>query len=206
MRTYGYTRVSTSDQSTTNQRLELEQAGYDVDEWFEEVGVSGKVPAAQRPRFAELLVRLNGPVIDRKTGTVKKGGDTLVVSKLDRLGRDAIDVQQTVRGFAGRGIRVLVHSLGGTDLTSPSGKLMMTMLAAVAEMERDLLVERTHAGLVRARAQGKVLGRRPSLNSSQRGIAIERASAGVPIAQVARDLGVSRGTIYAALRASQTPT
>lgn len=199
MRTYGYARVSTQDQTTANQRLELEQAGHEIDEWFEDIGVSGKLSAAQRPRFAELLKKLNGPVIDKKTGAVKKPGDVLVVSKLDRLGRDAIDVQQTVRDLEARGIRVVVHALGGADLTSPTGKLLMTMLSAVAEMERDLLVERTQAGLQRAKAEGKVLGRRPSLNEQQRTEIREKDAQGVPIAQLAKEYGVARGTIYAAL-------
>ncbi|MCV5533836.1 recombinase family protein, partial [Escherichia coli] len=70
-----------------------------------------------------------------------RDGETLVVAKLDRLGRDAIDVLQTVRALAERNIKVIVHQLGTTDLTSAAGKLLLSMLAAVAEMERDLLIE-----------------------------------------------------------------
>ena len=88
-----------------------------------------------------------------------RDGETLVVSKLDRLGRDAMDVMSTVRSLSARRVRVVVHSLGGVDLTSTTGKLLVTMLAAVAEMERDLLVERTRAGVARAKAQGKQIGR-----------------------------------------------
>ncbi len=88
-----------------------------------------------------------------------RDGETLVVAKLDRLGRDAIDVLQTVRAMAERNIKVIVHQLGTTDLSSAAGKLLLSMLSAVAEMERDLLIERTHAGLLRAKAEGKKLGR-----------------------------------------------
>lgn len=86
-----------------------------------------------------------------------RDGETLVVAKLDRLGRDAIDVLQTVRTLADRNIKVIVHQLGTTDLTSAAGKLLLSMLAAVAEMERDLLIERTNAGLLRAKAEGRKL-------------------------------------------------
>ncbi|MFK9330541.1 recombinase family protein, partial [Escherichia coli] len=93
---------------------------------------------------------------------------TLVVAKLDRLGRDAIDVLQTVRALADRNIKVLVHQLGNTDLTSAAGKLLLSMLAAVAEMERDLLIERTQAGLSRAKAEGKKLGSTHKIASDAR--------------------------------------
>jgi putative DNA-invertase from lambdoid prophage Rac len=83
----------------------------------------------------------------------------MVVSKLDRLGRDAQDVGATIRALAIRRIEVIVLQLGKLDLTSPAGKLMLTMLAAVAEMERDLLVEGTRSGLMRAKAEGETLGR-----------------------------------------------
>jgi DNA invertase Pin-like site-specific DNA recombinase len=98
MATFGYGRVSTGAQTTENQRLELEVGGYQVDYWYEDSGVSGGTPAASRPQFAKLLDRI-------------RDGETLVVSKLDRLGRDAIDVQQTVRTLSERGIRVVVYSL-----------------------------------------------------------------------------------------------
>jgi DNA invertase Pin-like site-specific DNA recombinase len=101
--------------------------------------VSGKVSAAQRPRFAEMLGKI-------------RDGETLVVSKLDRLGRDAQDVGATIKMLAARRIEVIVLQLGKLDLTSAAGKLMLTMLAAVAEMERDLLWnERSPASRARRR-------------------------------------------------------
>jgi putative DNA-invertase from lambdoid prophage Rac len=83
--------------------------------------------------------------------------ETLVVSKLDRHGRDAQDITATIRMLAKGGIAVVVLQLGNLDLVSPAGKLMLSMLAAVAELERDLLVERTQDGLARARSEGKPL-------------------------------------------------
>lgn len=182
MATFGYGRVSTGAQTTENQRLELEAGGYQLDYWYEDSGVSGGTPAASRPQFAKLLDRI-------------RDGETLVVSKLDRLGRDAIDVQQTVRTLSNRGIRVVVHSLGGTDLASAAGKLMLAMLSAVAEMERDLLVERTQAGLARAKAEGKRLGRPSKTDEGQREAIRAALAGGSTVSQLARDFSVSRATI-----------
>jgi putative DNA-invertase from lambdoid prophage Rac len=137
-------RISTKDQQSENQRSELVCASYDVRYWFADEGVSGKVPALQRPQFRVLLDRI-------------REGETLVVTKLDRLGRDAKDIGASIKMLASRGIEVIVLQLGKLDLTSSAGKLMFAMLAAMAEMERDLLVERTQAGLERAKAEDKVL-------------------------------------------------
>lgn len=190
MAIFGYGRVSTGQQTTENQRLELEQAGYQIepDYWFADEGVSGKVAASQRPAFKRML------------GQVRKG-ETLVVSKLDRLGRDAIDVLQTVRQLGERGIKVVVLQLGTTDLTSAAGKLLLSMLAAVAEMERDLLVERTQAGLQRAKAEGKTLGRPSKTTPEQRAEILHRLGAGESVSAVARFYSVSRANIIG-IRAS----
>lgn len=184
MAVFGYGRVSTGQQTTENQRLELEQAGYRIepDYWFADEGISGKVAASQRPAFKRML------------GQVRKG-ETIVVSKLDRLGRDAIDVLQTVRQLGERGIKVVVLQLGTTDLTSAAGKLLLSMLAAVAEMERDLLVERTQAGLQRAKAEGKTLGRPSKTTPEQRAEIRCRLDAGESVSALARLYSVSRANI-----------
>lgn len=174
MAVFGYGRVSTGQQTAENQRLELEQAGYQIESefWFTDDGVSGKVAASQRPAFKRMLSQI-------------RKGETLVVSKLDRLGRDAIDVLQTVRQLAERGIKVIVLQLGTTDLTSPAGKLLLSMLAAVAEMERDLLVERTQAGLIRARTEGTRLGRPPKTTPEQRAEILGKLDAGESVSALA---------------------
>lgn len=182
MATFAYGRVSTKEQETENQRLEIERAGYSVDYWFADEGVSGKSAAAQRPQFARLLGQI-------------RDGETLVVSKLDRLGRDALDVGATIKALAKRKIHVIVLQLGKLDLTSAAGKMMLTMLAAVAEMERDLLVERTQAGLARAKQQGKTLGRPTKTTEAQRKDIIARHKAGVSISELARAYGISRISI-----------
>jgi putative DNA-invertase from lambdoid prophage Rac len=180
--TFAYGRVSTREQSTANQRLEIINAGYAVDYWFADEGVSGKVMAQQRPQFAKLLTQI-------------RNGETLVVSKLDRLGRDAHDVGGTIKHLASRSIKVIVLQLGALDLTSPAGKMMLTMLAAVAELERDLLVERTQAGLQRAKQQGKTLGRPATTTAEQRAEILARHKAGASISELSRLHGVSRATI-----------
>ena len=181
---FGYGRVSTDTQSTDNQRIELAQAGYQIPDefWFSDRGISGKTSAAQRPEFSNLLSKI-------------RSGETLVVSKLDRLGRDAVDVMQTIRMLGDRNVKVIVLQLGSTDLTSAAGKLLLTMLAAVAEMERDLLVERTQAGLQRAKAKGTKLGRPPKTTPAQRQSMREALKAGISVSQLARQYSVSRATV-----------
>ena len=184
MSVFAYGRVSTTLQSTENQRLEITNAGFLIDYWFADDGVSGKVCARQRPQFARLLDKI-------------RDGETLVVSKLDRLGRDAVDVLQTVQSLADRNIKIIVLQLGNTDLSSPTGRLLLTMLAAVASMERDLLIERTQAGLMRAKAEGKKLGRPSKTTPEQKAEIVLRRSNGETISQLARNFGVSRATILA---------
>lgn len=185
MRVFGYGRVSTADQTTENQRQELEALGYDIQaqRWFAET-ISGKVPSSERPEFSRMVDRM-------------EAGDMLVVSKLDRLGRDMIDVVQTIRKLTSQGVKVKVMALGDVDLTSTAGKAVLGILATVAEMERDLLVERTQAGLARAKAEGKQLGR-PSKTSEETKATIRaQLHAGVTVSQVARDFDISRASVIA---------
>ncbi|MFZ6750087.1 recombinase family protein [Undibacterium sp. Ren11W] len=184
MAIFAYGRVSTKDQTTANQKLEIESAGYKVEYWFADEGVSGKMHASQRPQFKSLLVQI-------------RDGETLVVSKLDRLGRDAQDVGSTIKALTARGIEVIVLQLGKMDLGSPAGKLMLAMLAAVAEMERDLLVERTQSGLARAKSEGKILGRPTKTTSEQRAEIMAKYGQGVTISELARQYCISRASILA---------
>ena len=182
MAVFAYGRVSTKDQTTENQRLEIERAGFKVDYWFADEGVSGSSHASQRPQFRALLGQI-------------RNSETLIVSKLDRLGRDAQDVLSNMKTLAEREIKVFVIQLGQLDLTSPAGKLMLTMLAAVAEMERDLLVERTQAGLARAKQQGKTLGRPLKTTEQQRSQIIEMSRSGQSVSALSRNFGISRASI-----------
>lgn len=182
MATFAYGRVSTTDQTTENQRLEIQAAGYTIDFWFADEGVSGSTQASQRPQFSKMLTQI-------------RDGETLVVTKLNRLGRDAQDVGTTIKMLAARRIEVIVLQLGKLDLTSAAGKLMLTMLAAMAEMERDLLIERTQAGLARAKAQGKTLGRPTRTTDAQRKEIRDMFNQGSSISALSRIYGVSRASI-----------
>jgi putative DNA-invertase from lambdoid prophage Rac len=131
-----YYRVSTTDQSIAAQRAALSQA-HQIDREFTDEGVSGGVLAADRPGFRALL------------GYVREG-DTLHVYAVDRLGRDAIDVQTTIRALIAKGVTVEVRGLG--QIAKGVGELIIAVLAQVADMERQRIRERTEAGRVVARA------------------------------------------------------
>ncbi len=192
-RTFAYVRVSTAGQTTENQIQEIEAAGFHV-EAHRVVAetVSGSTAIAQRPGFAKLLDRL-------------EAGDVLIVTKLDRLGRDAMDVSSTVKRLAALGVRVHCLALGGVDLTSSAGTMTMHVLNAVAQFERDLLIERTQSGLSRAKAEGKTLGRPARLDGTQRQAVCAALEAGATVAGLARQFGVSRQTIMRA-RGGQSHT
>ena len=195
-RTFAYLRVSTLGQTTDNQRQEIAAAGFQVEpQRVITETVSGSVATSQRRGFVRLLDRL-------------EDGDVLVVTKLDRLGRNAMDVGGTVARLADIGVRVHCLALGGVDLTSSTGKLTMGVINAVAEFERDLLIERTQAGLARARAEGKAIGRPASLNEERRRLVEQRLRDGQGASAIAREMKASRATIrrvQAAIRQAEVP-
>lgn len=182
-RTFAYCRVSTSDQTTDNQIQEIASAGFTVDpKRVVTETVSGSVAAMERKGFAKLVDRL-------------EAGDILIVTKLDRLGRNAMDLRATVERLASDGVKVHCLALGGVDLTSAAGKMTMAVIAAVAEFERDLLIERTQAGLARAKASGKALGRPQTLSHDQQRIIIEKRKQGASLGALAKEYAVSRAAI-----------
>jgi putative DNA-invertase from lambdoid prophage Rac len=192
-RLFAYCRVSTTDQTTDNQVQEIKAAGFNIDpKRIVSECISGSTQASARPAFAKLLDRL-------------EEGDILVVTKLDRLGRNAMDVRATVEALAQIGVRVHCLALGGVDLTSSAGKMTMQVLAAVAEFERDLLIERTQQGLTRAKAEGKHCGRPAALTEEQRAEVLQRLQQGEAVAALARDFNTSRQTIMR-IRESETST
>jgi putative DNA-invertase from lambdoid prophage Rac len=180
-RTFLYCRVSTSGQFTENQVQEVKSAGFDVQaSRVVEETVSGSIPAKERKGFQILLGKM-------------ESGDVLIVTKLDRLGRNAMDVRQTVEHLASVGIRVHCLALGGVDLTSAAGKMTMQVLGAVAEFERDLLIERTQQGLIRAKAEGKRLGRPEATDTTA---AVQRLKArDMTQVQVAGELEMGIATV-----------
>jgi putative DNA-invertase from lambdoid prophage Rac len=190
-RTFAYVRVSTAGQTTENQIQEIEAAGFKVDRRrvISET-VSGSSAIEQRPGFVKLLDRL-------------EPNDVLIVTKLDRLGRNAIDVGTTVAKLADRDIRVHCLALGGVDLTSPAGRMTMGVINAVAQFERDLLIERTQAGLKRARAEGARFGRPASLDDAQREAVRLALVSGASVSALARQFRTSRQTIMRTRGAAQ---
>ena len=182
-RTFAYVRVSTLEQTTENQIREIEGAGFAVEPYrIITETISGSVAMARRQGFCKLLDKM-------------EPGDVLIVTKLDRLGRNAIDVTTTVDKLEGMGIRVHCLALGGMDLTSSAGKMTMNVINAVAQFERDLLIERTQAGLARAKAAGKRLGRPPALSSTQQMHVKQHLQQGQSVASLARQFKTSRQTI-----------
>ena len=182
-RVFAYCRVSTLEQTTENQQREIEAAGFAIrPQRLIEEHISGSVAASERPGFIRLIDRM-------------ENGDVLIVTKLDRLGRNAMDIRKTVEQLAVTDIRVHCLALGGVDLTSPAGKMTMQVISAVAEFERDLLLERTHSGIARAKAAGKRFGRPSTLNEEQKQAAIARINAGLSISSVAREFNTTRQTI-----------
>lgn len=182
-RTFVYARVSTVEQHTANQLQEIQAAGFNVDKRrVIEEAISGSTAAAERPGFQKLLERM-------------EEGDVLVVTKLDRLGRNAMDVQSTVQKLVDAGIRVHCLALGGVDLTSAAGRMTMGVLTAVAQFERDLLIERTQAGLARTKAAGTRLGRPSVLSDVQQEEVSQRLAAGETVYGIAKALGTSRQVV-----------
>jgi DNA invertase Pin-like site-specific DNA recombinase len=188
MFTVAYTRVSDERSTTKNQLAEIEAAGYTPTMVVEEQAVSGKVRAADRPKFKHVLdtlAQINGAMPKR-----------LVVTRIDRLGRDAADVLNTVQRLQEMQVEVVVLQLGKVDLTSPMGQMVLATLAAVAQLERSLIVERTRAGLERVRKEGvKRIGRPPALSPQQRQEALQALADGASLQSVARRFGVSWATI-----------
>lgn len=188
-RTYFYCRVSTTEQTTANQVEAFKAKGYEVKEGFVvEETVSGAVCAMERKGFKAM--------VEHKL----MEGDTLVVLKLDRLGRDNIDVQQTIDLLLKKGIRVHCLDLPTKDLSTSEGKLMLAMFAAFAAFEKDRIRERTIEGQARAKAQGKTIGR-PSKVSPEK--VAELRKGGLSISATAKQLSVSEATVkrlYAAYK------
>ncbi|MFT8420535.1 MAG: recombinase family protein [Gluconacetobacter sp.] len=181
---YGYARVSTDEQTNDPQIQELTRQGISEEQIFMEK-ISGSILAKRRPVLSSLLVQM-------------QADDCLTVVKLDRLGRNAVDVLSLIDDLQGRKIGVRILNLG-VDTTKPSGRLFLTMLAGFAEFEREIIRERCIAGLESARANGIVLGRRHSLSVHQRERARSMKNQGKTTSEVAKTLNTSRMTAWRAM-------
>ena len=177
----GYARVSTNDQSVDLQVNALREASCEV--VYVDEGVSGSI--TDRPELNRLLADL-------------EDSDHVVVWKLDRLGRSLQHLLETVSGFRSRNIDFtsLTEQL---DTTTPGGRMLFSIMGALSEFERDLIVERTCAGIKAARARGVTVGRPRSMSHEQVQHAKVLVEGGEPKRKVARLFKVSTATLYRAL-------
>jgi DNA invertase Pin-like site-specific DNA recombinase len=184
VRLLGYTRVSTSNQDAQSQLDALVSAGVQKRDVFADV-TSGSRAAAERPGMQKLL------------GYAERG-DTVVVWRVDRLGRSLIDVLNTVNLLRERGIQLRSVS-DGIDPATSTGRLMLNMLATLAEYERELIVERVNAGIAAARQNGTRFGRPvvdPSVVADKLAIAADARAKGRSAEDAALLVGWSRATLY----------
>ena len=180
----GYARVSTTEQNLDLQRDALKRAG--CDKIIEDTASGGKVHRSGLERVREML----------------RPGDVLAVWRLDRLGRSLkhlIDLMAELEG-QGIGFQSVTESI---DTTTPGGKLVFHIFGALAEFERNLIRDRTHAGLEAARARGRKGGRRKKLNDKQRALVVELYRRKKdPIDEIRKMFGISRPTLYKYVRES----
>jgi len=182
MRTFAYCRVSTTEQTTENQILAIKNAGYDVEKQrvISEI-CSGSTPTEKRTEFNNLV------------NNKLEAGDRLIVLKLDRLGRDNINVQQTIIQLIAKGIKIICLDLPVSDLSNSEGRLMLQMFSAFAEFERNRIIERTNEGLARAKSEGKKLGRPVAVKTI--GIVQKAKLSGLSQSKVAKETDLSIATV-----------
>lgn len=177
----GYIRVSSLAQNTARQL-----DGVTLDRVFED-RASGK--DANRPQLAECLKYL-------------REGDVLHVHSMDRLARNLDDLRRIVKDLTGRGVAVkfVKEALTFTGESSPMANLLLSMLGAVAEFERSLILERQREGIAIAKGEGKYKGRKPSLTPERAEELRRRANGGEKITALALEFGISRETVYQHIR------
>ncbi|NYI28233.1 recombinase family protein [Sulfitobacter geojensis] len=177
MNSIGYARISTSGQTLDAQLEQLGTAGCDC--VFQET-MSGA--RSDRPELRKALVTLSE-------------GDVLIITRLDRLARSTRDLLDIVHEIETKGAKLKALTDSWADTTTPTGKLILTVLGGLAEFERSLIAERTAEGRERARRAGRRLGRPPKLSQFQRDVVLKMRLDGQDNAEIARVLGVSRSTV-----------
>jgi DNA invertase Pin-like site-specific DNA recombinase len=176
----GYGRVSTADQNPDSQKDALQKAG--TDQIFLDTFTGTK---SSRPQLDKMREQL-------------RPGDTIVITRLDRLGRSTKDLLNLVGDLQDLGVNLEVLEQN-INTSSPEGKLFFTLVASFAEFEREIMRARTIDGLAAARARGRVGGRKPAMTQSKVAMAKKMYEEGRYVKEIAEVLGVSRPTIYRAL-------
>lgn len=179
MTSIGYARVSTDSQSVDRQLADLQAAG--VETIYADTGFSGA--SASRPELDKML-------------TFLRPGDEVVVTELSRIARNTAHLLALMERFEEMGVSFRCLNTGGVDYGSATGKLLLTIMAATAQLERDLTKERIHSGLAAARAKGRVGGRPKALDTAAIAKAKQLRAKDVDVPDIAKTLGVSRSTVY----------
>lgn len=188
MRSFAYYRCSTSDQSIESQRSVLSQGGVQFKKEFSDVGISGSVLAKDRKGLSDLMAWA-------------QEGDCVYVYAIDRLGRDGIDIQNTVRHFLNEGVNLYVHGLG--FISKGAGEIVVAVLAQIAQMEKDKIKERCQAGLMTAKEalrttgkthRGKLALGRP-VKADAETVRNWREAKGASLSQTAENFGLSLATV-----------
>ncbi|MBE0508024.1 MAG: recombinase family protein [Marinospirillum sp.] len=178
-----YLRVSTDDQTTEAQKHTI-GGKFKVDRWFTDEATSGAIRAQERAGFSSLLDYV-------------REGDTVVVAAIDRLGRDTINVLEVVKLLQVKGVTV-ISMREGFDLSTPIGNAMLAMLSAVAELERSNIKARQMAGIERAKAQGKALGRKKEIDDGE--VVAWRKANSASIKATADHFGISLASVKRACK------
>lgn len=194
-----YCRVSTVDQSCERQQRDLtayaDRAGYEVVGIFKETGSGARLDRAERKRVIALAQR--------------REIDIVLVTELSRWGRSTLDLLHTLKDLEARGVSVIAMSGMAFDLSTPHGRMLATIIAGIAEFERELIQERIRSGLARAKARGKRLGRQPGQRPKSDRLA-SKVMALVEIGRsyrlIGRELGLSKNTVAEIVKRSRATT
>lgn len=187
-----YSRVSTSQQTSENQRLELERVaaarGWNIVQTFNDEGISGAKGRQDRPALDALL-----------KGAARRQFDLIAVWSVDRLGRSLLNLVETVNELHAVGVDLYIHQQA-IDTSTPAGKLAFSVFGALAEYERELIRERVKAGLDRAKRNGVKLGRPSSVTESTRAAIVELYKKGMSPKKISQTLRCGVGTAFHTLK------
>ena len=183
-----YARVSTDQQTTENQLIELRRIAMRND-WivvqeFVDQGISGAKGRDQRPQFDALL-----------KGAVRREFDLIASWSVDRLGRSLQHLVEFLNEIHAKGVDLYLHQQG-LDTSTPAGRMMFQMCGVFAEFERAMTRERIIAGQARARAQGKRIGRKPKIDDAMRDRVVELKKSGLGMRGIAAEVGIGIGSVH----------